>query len=118
MEQMKDFIDTIEMNVFLPRLSASLSPEIDAIRKKKEELRKALEQRYKPEEVEDITNKVITYLKEFSLIPHDVEPKNVANHILATQKDFVANDDYAFLNDADLEALNGLKKLNAVNNSG
>ena len=30
-EQMKDFIDTIEMNVFLPRLSSSLAPEIDAI---------------------------------------------------------------------------------------
>ena len=115
-EQMKDFIDTIEMNAFLPRLSASLSPEIDAIRKKKDELRKALEQRYTPDEVEDITNKVIAYLKEFSLIANDVEPKNVANHILATQKDFVAHDDYAFLDDIDLEALNGLKKLNAVNN--
>ena len=115
-EQMKDFIDTIEMNVFLPRLSASLAPEIDAIRKKKEELRKALEQRYTPEEVEDITNKVIAYLKEFALIANDVEAKNVANHILATQKDFVAHDDYAFLDDVDLEALNGLKKLNAVNN--
>ena len=40
----------------------------------------------------------------------------MANHILATQKDFVAHDDYAFLDDIDLEALNGLKKLNAVNN--
>jgi DNA sulfur modification protein DndD len=115
-EQMKDFIDTIEMNVFLPRLSASLSPEIDAIRKKKDELRKTLEQRYTPEEVEDITNKVIDYLKEFALIANDVDPKNVTNHILATQKDFVAHDDYAFLDDIDLEALNGLKKLNAVNN--
>ena len=115
-EQMKDFIGTIEMNVFLPRLSANLSPEIDAIRKKKEELRKALEQRYTPDEVEDITNKVIAYLKEFALIAQDVEPQNVANHILATQKDFVAHDDYAFLDDIDLEALNGLKKLNAVNN--
>lgn len=115
-EQLKDFIDTIEINVFLPRLSASLSPEIDAILKKKEELRRALEKRYTAEEVEDITKKVIAYLKEFCLITENVEPKNVSNHILASQKEFVAKDDYAFLEDNDLEALKGLKKLNAVNN--
>lgn len=115
-EQMKDFIETIELNVFLPRLSSSLAPQIDAIQKKKEDLRKALEQRYTAEEVEDITRKVIDYLKEFALIAEDVEPKNVSGHILATQKDVVAKDDYPFLDVADLEALKGLKKLNAVNN--
>lgn len=115
-EQMKSFIETIEMNVFLPRLSASLSPEIDAILKKKEELRKALEQRYTAEEVEDITNKVIAYLKKFALMAQDVEPKNVASYILGTQKDIVAQDDYAFLDEMDMEALKGLKTLNAVNN--
>lgn len=65
------------MNVFLPRLSSSLSPEIDAILKKKDDLRKALEQRYKAEEIEDITQKVIAYLKEFALIAQDVDSKNV-----------------------------------------
>jgi DNA sulfur modification protein DndD len=113
---MKDFIDTIEMNVFLPRLSSSLAPEIDAILKKKDDLRKALEQRYTVEEVEDITQKVIAYLKEFALLAQDVDSKNVSSHIMATQKEVVAQDDYAFLDEIDLEALRGLKKLNAVNN--
>ena len=115
-EQMKDFIDTIEMNVFLPRLSSSLAPEIDEILKKKDDLRKALEQRYTVEEVEDITQKGIAYLKEFALLAKDVDSKNVSSHIMATQKDVVAQDDYAFLDEIDLEALRGLKKLNAVNN--
>ena len=115
-EQMKDFIDTIEMNVFLPRLSSSLAPEIDAILRKKDDLRKALEQRYTAEEVEDITQQVIAYLKEFALLAQDVDSKNVSSHIMATQKDVVAQDDYAFLDEIDLEALRGLKKLNAVNN--
>ena len=115
-EQMKNFIDTIEMNVFLPRLSSSLAPEIDAILKKKDDLRKALEQRYTAEEVEDITQKVIAYLKEFALLAQNVDSKNVSSHIMATQKDVVAQDDYAFLDEIDLEALRGLKKLNAVNN--
>ena len=115
-EQMKTFIDTIEMNVFLPRLSSSLSPEIDAILKKKDDLRKALELRYTAEEVENITKKVIDYLKEFSLIAQDVDSKNISSHIMATQKDVVVQDDYVFLDEIDLEALKGLKKLNAVNN--
>lgn len=114
-ENIKDFINTIELNVFLPRLSSSMSPEIEAIMRSKDEVKKALEQRYSAEEIEDITNKVIAYLKDFALIASDVNPQNVANHIMATQKDIVAEDKYAFLDDIDLEALKTLKKLNAVN---
>lgn len=114
-ENIKDFINTIELNVFLPRLSSSMSPEIEAIMRSKEEMKRALEQRYSAEEIEDITNKVIAYLKDFAMIASDVNPQNVASHIMATQQDIVAEDKYAFLDDIDLEALKTLKKLNAVN---
>jgi DNA sulfur modification protein DndD len=114
-ENIKDFINTIELNVFLPRLSSSMSPEIEAIMRSKEEMKRALEQRYSAEEIEDITNKVIAYLKDFAMIASDVNPQNVAIHIMATQQDIVAEDKYAFLDDIDLEALKTLKKLNAVN---
>lgn len=114
-ENIKDFINTIELNVFLPRLSSSMSPEIEAIMRSKEEMKRALEQRYSAEEIEDITNKVIAYLKNFAMIASDVNPQNVASHIMATQQDIVAEDKYAFLDDIDLEALKTLKKLNAVN---
>ena len=115
-ENMKEFINTIEMNVFLPKLSSSMSPEIDAIVKSKQDLKKAMEQQYSAEEVKEITTKVINYLKEFTLIASDIEPLNVANHILAAQKEVVAQDDYDFLEELDIEALKTLKKLNAVNN--
>ena len=114
-ENIKDFINTIEINVFLPRLSSSMSPEIEAIMRSKEEMKRALEQRYSAEEIEDITNKVIAYLKDFAMIASDVNPQNIASHIMATQQDIVAEDKYAFLDDIDLEALKTLKKLNAVN---
>ena len=115
-ENMKEFINTIEMNVFLPKLSSSMSPEIDAIVKSKQDLKKAMEQQYSAEEVKEITTKVINYLKEFTLIASDIEPLNVANNIMATQKEVVAQDDYDFLEELDIEALKTLKKLNAVNN--
>ena len=111
----KDFVDTIELNVFFPKLSSSISPEIEAIVRAKDEVRKAMEQRYSAEEIEDITNKVITYLKEFAMITSDVNPQNVASHIMNTQSEIVATDDYAFLDEVDMEALKTLKKLNAVN---
>ena len=93
-----------------------MSPEIDAIVKSKQDLKKAMEQQYSAEEVKEITTKVINYLKEFTLIASDIEPLNVANHILATQKEVVAQDDYDYLEELDIEALKTLKKLNAVNN--
>ena len=58
---------------------------------------------------------MIAYLKDFAMIASDVNPQNVASHIMATQQDIVAEDKYAFLDDIDLEALKTLKKLNAVN---
>ena len=115
-ENMKDFVNTMELNVFLPRLSASLSPQIDAIMKKKEEMKKMMEQQYTVDEVEDITKKVIDYLKEFSLIATNIESRQVAAHIIATQKNVVAKDEFAFLGETDIEALKSLRKLNAVNN--
>ena len=115
-ETLKEFINTIELNVFLPRLSSNMSPEIDAILKIKQDIKKAREQQYTAEEIEDITYKVIKYLKDLTLIGADVEARNVASHIMSTQKDIVAQDDYFFLDDADEEALKMLRKLNAVNN--
>ena len=65
-ESMKDLISTIEMNVFLPKLSASMTPEIEAILRKKQELKTALESQYSIEDIENITNMVLDYLKEFA----------------------------------------------------
>ena len=114
-EHVKEFVNTMEVNVFLPRLSSSMAPEIEAIMRSKDELKKVTDQRYSAEEVEDITNKVIAYLKDFAMIASDVNPQNIASHIMATQQDIVAEDNYAYLNNIDLEALRTLKKLNAVN---
>ena len=114
-ENMKDLINTIEMNVFLPKLSASMTPEIEAILRKKQELKTALDSQYSFEEIEDITNMVLDYLKEFALCSSDINGENIVNHIVALQKVVDKKDDYDYLDDMDLDALRSLKNLKSVN---
>ena len=114
-EEMKDFVNTMEINAFLPKLSASLAHEIESIRRSKEELKKRLESLFSYEDIETITNKVIEYLKQFSLCSSDVDAENVAKYIMATQKDADRKDEYAFLDDNDVNSLLWLMRLNSVN---
>lgn len=114
-ESMKDLISTIEMNVFLPKLSASMTPEIEAILRKKQELKTALESQYSIEEIEDITNMVLDYLKQFALCSSDINGQNIVNHIVALQKIVDKKDEYGYLDEVDLDALRSLKNLKSVN---
>ncbi len=114
-EEMKDFVNTMELNVFLPKLAASMSHEIESIQRKKEELKRSLESLYSYDEVESITQKVIDYLQQFSLCTSDIDASNVAQYIMATQKNAAQEDEYAFLDEGDVSSLLWLKRLNAVN---
>ncbi len=114
-EEMKDFVNTMEINAFLPKLSASMAHEIESVRRKKEELKKRLESLFSYEDIESITNKVIEYLKQFSLCSSDVDAENVAKYIMATQKDADREDEYAFLDENDVNSLLTLVRLNSVN---
>ena len=80
-EEMKDFVNTMELNVFL----------------------------------ESIAQKVIDYLQQFSLCTSDIDAGNVAQYIMATQKNAAQEDEYAFLDEGDVSSLLWLKRLNAVN---
>ena len=114
-EEMKDFVNTMELNVFLPKLAASMSHEIESIQRKKEELKRSLESLYSYDEVESIAQKVIDYLQQFSLCTSDIDAGNVAQYIMATQKNAAQEDEYAFLDEGDVSSLLWLKRLNAVN---
>lgn len=114
-EEMKEFVNTMELNVFLPKLSASLATEIEAIQRQKDDLKKTMDSLFSYEDIETITNKVLDYLKALSLCTSDVDGENVARHIMATQKPMDKEDEYAFLDDSDVNALVRLKHLNAVN---
>ena len=114
-DDIKLFVENLEMNVFLPKLTRNISPEIQSIQKQKEDLRKELDELYSPEDIKDITAKVLNYLKEFSLCSHDIESENIAAYIIAQQKRSDKIDKYSFLDDTEMNAFKDLLNLNAVN---
>lgn len=85
-ENLKAFIDNIEINVFMPKLAANLSQEISNILRVKEQLRKQNTGAYPIETLRDVTAKIIEYLKELSLCSQAVDEENVVAHMIGFTK--------------------------------
>ena len=111
----KGFVENLELNIFLPKIASNMSVEINGILKLKDDLKQGLGGQYTPEEVFLITKDVLDYLKEFALCSSDIDLINVANYILAKQKRTDKQDDYAFLDDSEVDALKGLLNINYTN---
>lgn len=109
-ENLKTFIENIEINVFLPKLASNLSQEINNILRVKEQLLKQSTGAYPIETLRDVTAKIIDYLKELSLCSQVVDEENVVAHMVALQNTTNAQDPYDYLDDAEVEALNELPK--------
>ena len=104
-ENLKAFVDNIEINVFLPKLASNLSQEINNILRVKEQLQKQSTGTYPIETLRDVTSKIIDYLKELSLCSQAVDEENVISHIVAMQNTTNAKDPYDYLNTAEVDAL-------------
>lgn len=109
-ENLKAFVDNIEINVFLPKLASNLSQEINNILRVKEQLQKQSTGTYPIETLRDVTLKIIDYLKELSLCSQAVDEENVISHIVAMQNTTNAKDPYDYLNTAEVDALRELPK--------
>ena len=109
-ENLKTFIENIEINVFLPKLASNLSQEINNILRIKEQLLKQSTGAYPIETLRDVTAKIIEYLKELSLCSQAVEVENVVAHMVALQSTTNTKDPYDFLDDAEVNALKELPK--------
>ncbi len=109
-ENLKTFIDNIEINVFLPKLASNLSQEINNILRVKEQLQKQSTGAYPIETLRDVTSKIIDYLKELSLCSQAVDEENVVSHIVAMQNTTNAKDPYDYLNSTEVDALQELPK--------
>jgi DNA sulfur modification protein DndD len=109
-ENLKTFVDNIEINVFLPKLASNLSQEINNILRVKEQLQKQSADAYPIETLRDVTLKIIDYLKELSLCSQAVDEENVVSHIVAMQNTTNAKDPYDYLNTVEVDALRELPK--------
>lgn len=113
--QLKSVIDTLEMNIFFPKLASGLVNEVNDIIRQKEALKQEAEGVLTPKQLRDVTDKILSYLKFKLLCPKTVDSDIVVEHLLEQQKQLQRTDKYAFLDDSELEALKHLLNANAVN---
>jgi len=114
-EDLKSFVDNIEIDLFLPKLASSLAQEINNILHIKEQLQKENTGSYPLETLKDLTNKIITYLKDLSLCNESVDEEQVVAHIVAVQNSTNKEDPFSYLDDAEVTALSNLTKRSGVN---
>ena len=107
-DDLKDFMESVEQNVFLPKMAGNLNVEISNVMRAKEEARQSGTGAYPIETLRDVTSRIIDYLKQLSLCSESVDEENVVSHIVAVQNSTNAEDPYGYLDYAETEALRQL----------
>ncbi|MCD8297211.1 MAG: AAA family ATPase [Prevotella sp.] len=105
---LKIFVENIEFELFLPKLASNFSQEINNILHIREKLQKENAGAYPIETLKDVTNKIITYLKDLSLCSENVDEEQVVAHIVALQNATNKENPYNYLDEAEIEALSNL----------
>lgn len=114
-DDIKGFMENVEVNVFLPKLASNLSVEINNILRIKNELQQSSTGSYPLETLRDVTGKIIEYLKELSLCSPDVDEENVVKHMVAVQNTTNSQDPFDFLDSSEIAALKSLVSRGANN---
>jgi hypothetical protein len=107
-DDIKGFMENVEINVFLPKLASNLSVEINNILRIKNELQQSSTGAYPLETLRDVTGKIIEYLKELSLCSPDVDEENVVKHMVAVQNTMNRQDPFDYLDASEISALKSL----------
>lgn len=107
-DDIKGFMENVEINIFLPKMASNLSVEINNILRIKSELQKSSTGAYSLETLRDVTTKVIDYLKQLSLCSPEVDEENVVNHMVAVQNTTNQQDPFDFLDSDEIAALKSL----------
>ena len=114
-EQLKQVVDTLEINVFFPKLAQGISNEINDIIRQKDALKLERQGILSLEQMRDVTAKIISFLKAKALCAPNVDNETVVSFLINQQESLNRKDEYAFLDDNEFEALKNLLNANSVN---
>ena len=114
-EQLKQVVDTLEINVFFPKLALGISNEINDIIRQKDALKLERQGILSLEQMRDVTAKIISFLKTKALCAPNVDNETVVSFLANQQESLNRKDEYAFLDDTEFEALKNLLNANSVN---
>lgn len=113
--QLKHVVETLEINVFFPKLAQGITNEVNDIIRQKEALKQEREGVLSVEQMMEVTTKILGYLKSKYLCPESVEDDDVVAYLKSQQESLHRKDNYAFMDESELEALKNLLNANAVN---
>lgn len=113
--QLKQIVDTLEINVFFPKLATSIINEVNDIIRQKDALRREQQGVLSVEQMREVTEKILDYLKARLLCPENVAEDDVIAYLASQQEALSRKDEYAFLDDSEFEALKAIINANAVN---
>ena len=113
--QLKHVVETLEINVFFPKLAQGITNEVNDIIRQKEALKQEREGVLSVEQMREVTTKILGYLKSKYLCPESVEDDDVVAYHKSQQESLHRKDNYAFMDESELEALKNLLNANAVN---
>jgi len=113
--QLKHVVETLEINVFFPKLAQGITNEVNDIIRQKEALKQEREGVLSVEPMREVTTKILGYLKSKYLCPESVEDDDVVAYLKSQQESLHRKDNYAFMDKSELEALKNLLNANAVN---
>lgn len=114
-ENVRQFLEGIEHDVFLTKMADALSIEVDAILRNKAAVQKCKEAQLTPTEVKEVVEKVVDYLKAYSKVNGTIDIKQVVEHILCSSDPNTVEDEYSFLDDSEIDAIKQFSKIKASN---
>ena len=113
--QLKQVVETLEINVFFPKLATGITNKVNDIIRQKDALRQEREGVLSLEQMREVTGKILGYLKAKLLCPESVTNEDVVAYLASQQEELSSKDEYAFLDDSEFDALKTLVNANAVN---
>ena len=113
--QLKQVVETLEINVFFPKLATGITNELNDIIRQKDALRQERDGVLSLEQMREVTGKILGYLKAKLLCPESVTNEDVVAYLASQQEELISKDEYAFLDDSEFDALKTLVNANAVN---
>ncbi|MCH5238291.1 MAG: AAA family ATPase [Muribaculaceae bacterium] len=113
--QLKSVIETLEVNVFFPKLAEGITPEVDEIVRQKRQLLQEKEGMLSLEQIKEVTEKILSFMKKKLICPPETESDEIVEYLQRSQKQIFGEDKYGFLDSSEIEALTDLIKSNAVN---
>lgn len=112
---LSNFVQHMEVNTIIPRVSDNLSAEVNRMLKIKEQLREELQHIYSQEDIANVARKVLDYLRDFYGISRDIDMTKMAEYIANRQQQVSTHDEYDYLEPSEVDALAKLLDYNANN---